>query len=84
MAWAKTHLRRVYAYLGSDVGDRRVDAAVRWIEKRGGKVTARDFLTYGVVGVKRASEVLRLFQDLQDRGWGTVEHGRPVVFCLAQ
>jgi hypothetical protein len=82
ITWAKSHLRRVYRYLRSDPGDRRARQAVAWIEKRGGTVTLREVLMNGVAGVKRKSDVERLFRDLQDRGFGTATEGRPMTFTL--
>ena len=82
VTWAKSHLRRVYRYLRSDPGDRRARQAVAWIEKRGGTVTLRDVLRSEVAGVKRKSDVEKLFKDLQDRGFGTATWGRPVTFTL--
>jgi Protein of unknown function (DUF3987) len=60
-AWAlvdyfKSHARRVYQHLKVDAQDRQVEAAVRWINARGGECTAREILTYGVAGTKKQSQ----------------------------
>jgi len=69
----KSHAKRIYDRLKATPEDRRVLSALEWIRKRGGKSSARDFLTHKVSGVKKAKDVRELFKDITDRGWGKVE-----------
>jgi hypothetical protein len=82
--WQKSHQRRVYQYLGFDRSDHRVMRAVDWIRRHGGSATVREVLTAGVASVKRQTEVIALFRDLQDRGYGSTNGDRPIRFSLGE
>src|SRR5262249_23064390 len=82
VTWAKSHARRVYAYLGNTPADHRALDAIVWIERHGGSVTVRDFLRHKVAGVKRATQARAFLRDLNDRGYGQFKDGRSPQFTL--
>lgn len=80
----KTHARRVYNYFRSTSQDKSVNTAIRWIKARGGRVTARDIVRFNVAGVKKTSDALSLFRELQDRAYGSIiREGKTIYFELS-
>jgi hypothetical protein len=69
------HARRVYAYLQATPEDKQVMQALKWIEKQGGQVTAREVLHHHVAGVKTADDAQYLLERLEKRGYGAVTEG---------
>ncbi len=69
----KSHARRVYGRLHATDEDRRVMAAVQWIERQGGHVKARKMQRSGVCGVRTTEDVRKLFEVLRKRGHGKLE-----------
>jgi hypothetical protein len=80
--WQKSHQRRVYQHLGFDRSDHRVVLAVDWLRRHGGTASVRDVLRAGVAGVKRQTDAMALFRDLQDRELGSMNGKRPAQFSL--
>lgn len=79
----KSHAKRVYAYLRATTEDKAVNAALRWIAARGGRVTIRDIVRANVAGIKKQSEALSLVKNLQDRGHGVIIcEGKTIFFKL--
>jgi Protein of unknown function (DUF3987) len=69
------HAEKVYGALELTPADKKVELAMQWIRKHGGKATAREIRMNGVAGVKSATEAKSLLHTLADRGYGTVEDG---------
>ncbi len=85
----KFHARKVYACLFRTVDDRRVEAVLKWIERNGGKCSARDLQRSGVANIKKASVAKAMIADMVDRGLGTLEdlkneQGKPVTFFVVK
>jgi Protein of unknown function (DUF3987) len=70
-----SHAERIYPRLHVTDEDKKVEAAVSWIDAHGRTTTARALLTYKVAGVKSATEAKALLRRLEDRGFGTVTEG---------
>ncbi len=66
------HARKAYGCLELTPGDKRADRVISWIRKQGGCTVPRDLQRSHVGGVRKASEALRLLEDLADRGLGTI------------
>ncbi|OYD06113.1 DUF3987 domain-containing protein [Paludifilum halophilum] len=73
----KSHARKVYQQLGSSPEDKRIEEAVEWIGKRGGKVKKRDIQMNKIAGCGRGSDVEQLFRELEDFGYGRVIEIKP-------
>lgn len=80
----KTHAAKVHERMVGATSKRDFTTAIRWIEKRGGTVTVRDFQRSGP-GHFRAlgsSEILELFAQLADLGYGKLS-GRTFTTVVA-
>ena len=79
-----SHAKQVYAQLRATKEDKEVAGAVAWIKNRGGRVTAREVVTYRVGGVKSTKEAKALLEMLVDRGYGEVTEGykKSIIFTL--
>jgi len=69
--------------------DKRIKEVIEWIKRQGGTVKRRDIQKNNVAGYKKASDVDRLFEELEDLGYGRKVvisgRGRPSVqFTLYQ
>lgn len=80
----KSSAHKVYTDLGTTKGDKRCLDAVEWIRNKGGVVSKREAQQGKLAGYKRASEIMDLFKELADLGYGIMtkikltERGRPV------
>lgn len=79
----KSHARKVYQYIGTTPEDKRIKEVIEWIKRQGGTVKRRDIQKNNVAGYKKASDVDRLFEELEDLGYGRKVvingRGRPSV-----
>lgn len=82
----KPHLRRVYRELQATKHDQKLMRAIRWIERNGGRVSAREIIRAGVASVRGREDAARLFHDLEDRGFGTIQQGERdgLVFVMVR
>lgn len=89
-AWALVrafvdHAARALGQARKNEADRRAEALVKWLQRKGGQATPRDVARANVAGITRASEAEAALRDLEDRGYGRFERqGRSRVFRLAQ
>lgn len=72
-----SHAERIYPRLRTTEQDKQVEAAVRWIDAHGGRVSARDVQRHKVAGVKTATQAKALLFALEDRGYGTISTAGP-------
>jgi hypothetical protein len=72
-----SHTERIYPRLRTTEQDKQVEAAVRWIDAHGGRVSARDVQRHKVAGVKTATQAKALLFALEDRGYGTISTAGP-------
>lgn len=70
-------MRIVYTQIHDRPEDMRAKEYLEWINGRGGKVTKREAMQYGPSWSRKSSLILKMFQDLQDRGMGTVHESKP-------
>ena len=73
----KSHAKRVHARLHSSPQDKLVHRATKWIARHGGTATVREMQRSNIEGLKKATDVERLFHELEDRGYGVVEMASP-------
>jgi hypothetical protein len=66
----KDHARRVYRSLTQTPEDRRAEAIMIWVKKRGGEASIRDIYTHEVAGCRSAKEVEQAINRLVEQGVG--------------
>ncbi len=77
IVYFKSHIRKVYKALFNSEMDRRIELAVEWIERKGGKVSQRMLQANNVANCRTAQEVSELFTELEERGVGTMSRSTP-------
>ncbi|TWT67755.1 hypothetical protein Pla123a_43140 [Posidoniimonas polymericola] len=90
VAWFKREARRVYRQLSESDDDRRLRQLAEWIERKGGKVTARE-VQQGRRDCPTAADAEAVLEELVAAGWGawsvsapTAKGGRPSrIFVLS-
>lgn len=70
----KAHAKKAFELLFSTDMDKKAVKACQWIKKNGGRVTARQFLSNRVTGVKNMEDVLGIFEDMAKRRLGSIGH----------
>jgi hypothetical protein len=72
----KANARRAYGRLAHQADNTRIGNCLKWIAKRGGKVTVRDVYRYELAGVKDAAAAKKLLEELADLEFGKLSEGR--------
>jgi hypothetical protein len=74
----KSHSRKAYRFLRSDVKERRIAQVVEWIGAREGRrCTARDIYSAHVAGCKNKNAAMEMLKLLEEYGWGRICESKP-------
>lgn len=73
MDYFKSHIKRVYMYLGFNSEERLIITVLAHIDKIGGKISARDLQRKQFKGIKTAEQAKDFLAMLVDRGYGSIE-----------
>jgi len=69
--------KKVQAILHSSLLDRKIDKAVKWMRKRGGKCSLRDIYTKKLAGCKNKTQAQKLVDEMLDRSLISTEKTKP-------
>lgn len=76
-AFFKFQAAKVQDILHSSVMDKKINQAIKWIKKRGGKCSFRDVYTKKVAGCKNKTQAQKLVDEMQDRSLISIEKIKP-------
>lgn len=74
--WFKYEMKRIYDHFSEDKQEREYRKYFDWIDRKGGRVTVRDF-QLGNNNIRTASDAEKVLNELQAIGYGDWENSKP-------
>lgn len=74
----KSHVYKTYKEMNNSVMDQKIVLAVAWINRHGGRVTARMLLSNSVARCNTAMQVQELLMEMEERNIGTSHFEIPI------